>query len=56
LHSLRPRWSTQEDVNNSDLDLVEFENADPKLGPLDACDWVRVVHWVLFHAFVAAIP
>ena len=36
LHALRPWWSTQEDVNNSDLDLVEFENTDPKLGPLGA--------------------
>ena len=34
LTALAPWWSDNDDVNNSDLDLVEWENKDPKLGPV----------------------
>ena len=31
---MSPWWTTAADVNDSDLDLVEYDNKDPALGPL----------------------
>eukprot|EP01051_Picozoa_sp_SAG22_P001432 SAG22_NODE_56_length_23716_cov_11.146759_11_plen_140_part_00 len=34
LRSLAPWWQSAEDVNDSDLDLVELTNTDARLGPV----------------------
>jgi hypothetical protein len=34
LIAMSPWWMTADDVNDSDLDLVEYDNKDPALGPL----------------------
>ena len=31
---MSPWWSSAEDVNDSDLDLVEYDNSDSALGPV----------------------